>query len=173
MKLIIESKIEAERKVVADMKIIATEKREQILKLRSFQRSYSRQLGFLNLRTDNRVPFPLVDARILLRIHSRPGCTAVSLSEYLQLDRAAVSRSVKKYINSGYVIRMPSEADGRSYNLYITEKGRAQMDLTTQLSCDIFQTRLIDKLSPEDAERLAELLSEADKIIRSIQDSPT
>lgn len=68
---------------------------------------------------------------------------------------------------------MPSEADGRSYNLYITEKGRAQMDLTTQLSCDIFQTRLIDKLSPEDAERLAELLSEADKIIRSIQDSPT
>ena len=146
------------------------QKQEMILKCRSFQRSYSRQLGLLNLRVDKNIPFSLISVRIVMEIDQQPGCTAAHISKHLLLDRAAVSRTLQQLIKAGYVERTSTSNDMRSYNLYLTDSGKAFLESANTHNDNLFQTRLIDKLTPDAAVRLTELLEEADAIIRNISD---
>lgn len=139
-----------------------------VLKCRSFQRSYSSQLGLLNLRVDKNAPFSLISVRIVMEIDQHPGCTASHISKHLLLDRAAVSRALQRLIQSGHVNRTSTSNDMRSYNLHLTDSGRAFLESANIYNSHLFQTKLIDKLPPDAALRLTELLEEADAIIRSI-----
>lgn len=61
----------------------------------------------------------------LLHIGEKPGISSSHLSERMLCDKSNVTRIVKGLEAEGYVARRPHESDGRSWRLYLTEKGTA------------------------------------------------
>ena len=63
----------------------------------------------------------------LLYVCHFPGCSLVNLRDRLGADKAYVTRAVTKLCDLGYIRKAQREGDGRSYCLYLTEKGQEQM----------------------------------------------
>jgi DNA-binding MarR family transcriptional regulator len=61
---------------------------------------------------------------LLMPLYKTDGMTQEALSRSISLDKAAVTRSVQKLINQGYVFRQRDEEDKRSYHIFLTEKGK-------------------------------------------------
>ena len=141
-----------------------------IIKIRSFQRTFSRRFGLLNIRADKRVPYSIIPLRIVYEISSKPGCTTVHLADFLMLDRSVVSRTVKKLVREGLVSRTVSEDDARYYFLYLTDEGQKYLETAVDFTENMVRNNITNHLSSEDSVRLAYHLEQADIILRSIND---
>jgi DNA-binding MarR family transcriptional regulator len=65
--------------------------------------------------------------RIISMLHHRGGCHQNELSEALVLDKATMSRTVKKLMETGYVRRERDASDGRAYRITLTSKAAVAM----------------------------------------------
>ena len=61
--------------------------------------------------------------RVLAAIADSPGRTANQVVAITPMDKGIVSRAVKGLIESGYVTRKASDADGRIAHLFLTDTG--------------------------------------------------
>lgn len=61
---------------------------------------------------------------ILMPLFKADGVNQESISRSIKVDKASVTRSIKKLIDEGYVIRKNDEEDKRSYRVFLTEKAR-------------------------------------------------
>jgi len=95
--------------------------------MRSFNRVYTRQIGLLNEHLGDS-PFSLTEARILYELAHRTEPTAAEIGRALGLDRAQLSRIVKRFAESGLVDAVPSPTHGRRRLLVLTRAGRAAVD---------------------------------------------
>jgi DNA-binding MarR family transcriptional regulator len=58
-------------------------------------------------------------------LKDREGITQRELCSILYIDDAVASRAMGTLVKKGFINRKRSKTDGRSYELYLTEKGRA------------------------------------------------
>ena len=98
---------------------------EQVERVGSFNRFYTRQIGLLReglLKT----PFSLTQARVLYELGSRPGIRSTDLIRDLGLDPGYLSRLLKGFARERLVKRTNFQPDRRVSLLALTTRGRAQ-----------------------------------------------
>ncbi|WP_019833527.1 bifunctional helix-turn-helix transcriptional regulator/GNAT family N-acetyltransferase [Sphingomonas sp. PR090111-T3T-6A] len=98
-----------------------------IATLRAFNRAYTIRLGLLNARLD-KSPFTLSEARVLYELAHRTDPTAAELGRALHLDRAQVSRTLKRFSDRGLLDSRNDPSHGRNQLLSLTAEGREAFD---------------------------------------------
>ncbi|MEP7131020.1 MAG: bifunctional helix-turn-helix transcriptional regulator/GNAT family N-acetyltransferase [Sphingomicrobium sp.] len=91
--------------------------------LRAFNRLYTNRLGLLDSRLDDG-PFTLSEARVLYEMAQRSGATAAEIGRCLKMDRAQISRTLKRFANQKLIAVRENPNHGRQQLLYLTEAGR-------------------------------------------------
>jgi DNA-binding MarR family transcriptional regulator/GNAT superfamily N-acetyltransferase len=125
------------------------DRNDEIRALREFNRAYTSRLGLLNANFDES-PFTLSEGRILYEIgHGSP--IAADIGRTLRVDRAQLSRTVKRFKDKGLVESRP--ADGRSRSLAFTSAGQAALNALERNTNQAIGS-LLEELSPEDRRRL-------------------
>lgn len=99
------------------------EKVNIIHKVRAFNRFY---MPMMNLLGDHYLgsEYSVTQARIFFEIYENEGCTAAHIAQIMNIDKGYLSRIIISHEKNGYINRIPSKTDGRSYLLYLTEKGK-------------------------------------------------
>jgi DNA-binding MarR family transcriptional regulator/GNAT superfamily N-acetyltransferase len=97
-----------------------------IANIRAFNRIYTQRLGLLNSHLDQS-PFTLSEARVLYELAQRSQ-TAADMVRTLGLDRAQLSRTLKRFADRGLVTSHPDETSRKKRQLSLTSDGRAAFD---------------------------------------------
>lgn len=87
----------------------------------------------------------------------RAPVTASTLSEWLEMDKAQVSRAVKDLEQLGLVTRRPDDDDRRSFVIEPTDEGRERLEAARTPHEETLRARL-DAWDIEDVRRLGDLL---------------
>ncbi|RFB80463.1 bifunctional helix-turn-helix transcriptional regulator/GNAT family N-acetyltransferase [Methylovirgula sp. 4M-Z18] len=95
---------------------------QDVAALRTFNRVYTNRLGLLNSHLD-KSPFALGEARVLYELAHRTDPTAAELSRALNLDRAQISRTLKRFGDRGLVGTREDPQHGRHRLLSLTPAG--------------------------------------------------
>jgi len=147
---------------------MAIQNRERdIAALRAFNRVYTSRLGLLNAHLD-KSPFTLSEARVLYELAHQTNPTAADIGRTLGLDRAQLSRTLKRFANRGLIEADKQPLRGRRRLLSLTKAGRAAfsaLDSNTRAAIGA----LLDDLPPARRDRL---LSAANAIIQ-VFDAPS
>jgi len=110
-------------------------KEEMISSMRKFNRFYTGVIGLLDQHIlDSN--FSLSEVRVLYEIWHTAQCTAGRLIESLQLDGGYLSRMLKTFEQNNIVSRKQSPADGRTWLLQLTAKGKRLMQTLDQRSSE-------------------------------------
>jgi DNA-binding MarR family transcriptional regulator/GNAT superfamily N-acetyltransferase len=133
------------------------------LRMRRFNRFYTRQIGLLNEGLLNS-PFSLTEVRTLYELAHCERSTAVELCKELGLDAGYLSRILRKFEKQGLIEKNVSRQDGRQSLLSLTEKGRKvfhplEARSTKQVSL------IIDKLLPAQRENLVGAMQTIERIL--------
>lgn len=97
---------------------------DAVAAIRRFNRFHTRWVGALGGSLHGS-GFPLTEARVLYELAQRDGLTASELARDLELDPAYLSRILKRFAASGWLLRERSRDDGRALRLRLTPAGRA------------------------------------------------
>lgn len=119
-------------------------------KVRAFNRFYMPRMKLLGnhyLGSE----YSAAEARIFFEIYEQEGCNAAHIAEVMNIDKSYLSKIIADYEKHEYIKRIPSEKDGRSYDLYLTEKGKNKTE------------ELINK-SNEEITSILQYLSEDEKL---------
>ncbi|MDR2976607.1 MAG: MarR family transcriptional regulator [Streptococcaceae bacterium] len=65
----------------------------------------------------------MIESHTITYIEENPGTTVSELAQFWSKTKGAVSQTVTKLIDKGYIVRKQSEQSARVYHLYVTEKG--------------------------------------------------
>lgn len=142
----------------------AQDREREVACLRAFNRTYTSRLGLLNARLDDS-PFSLSEARILYELAHRTDPTAAELSRAIGLDRAQISRTLKRFGLRGLIRTRSDPLNGRRQFLSLSKAGRAAfaaLDRNTRSTVSSF----LDGLSPSSRRRL---LAAAIDIARTLE----
>lgn len=119
--------------------------------IRKFNRFYTNVLGLLDrhlLDSD----FSLSEARVLYEIgNAEKGTTATALIAALRIDAGYLSRMLKRFDKQGLINRSPSKDDGRSHDLYLSDRGKTALARLDALSDEQIR-HMLDRL-PEREQR--------------------
>jgi DNA-binding MarR family transcriptional regulator/GNAT superfamily N-acetyltransferase len=96
---------------------------DPVAAVRAFNRFYTRHLGVLDQQLMES-PYSLTEARVLYELASKDGQSAKEIGTGLKLDAGYLSRILHAFDDKGLVVRKPSPADRRQYQLSLTAKGR-------------------------------------------------
>lgn len=136
--------------------------------LRAFNRAYTSRLGLLNTHLDNS-PFTLSEARVLFELAHRTDPTAADIARALLLDRAQLSRTLKRFATRGLLEWRDQPLDARHRLLSLTSEGRRAFEALDHKTRDAIG-RLLDSLS---ATRRKRLLSAATAITQVFEREPS
>ncbi|GMM88541.1 MarR family winged helix-turn-helix transcriptional regulator [Vibrio fortis] len=100
--------------------------------------------------------------RVLKIITKKPQCTAVDIANFLDRDKAQVTRLLSALIKQELIVKEPNPEDKRSQCLAITEGGKAIVDQLTEVDSEMFEKMKIGIDSDELAtfERVAKAMSQ-------------
>lgn len=104
-----------------------TESNEDVATLRAFNRVYTSRLEFLDATLDNS-PFTLSEARVLYELAHRSAPRAAEIARALRIDRAQISRTLKRFARRGLLETQIDRSDGRHQLLSLTRVGKAAFD---------------------------------------------
>lgn len=125
--------------------------------LRSFNRLYTNQLGLLDAHLDGS-PFTLSEARILYELAHRADLTAADIARTLNMDRAQISRTLKRFADRDLLEARDDPSHGRQQLLSLTTAGHAAFaDLNTRAQHAI--GTLLDRISSRQRQRLVSAAS--------------
>jgi DNA-binding MarR family transcriptional regulator/GNAT superfamily N-acetyltransferase len=130
---------------------------QDIATLRAFNRVYTLQLGLLDRHLDGS-PFSLSEARILYELAHRETPTAAEIGRVLKLDRAQISRTLKRFADRGLLMTQEDPSHGRQQLLALTEEGRRVFETMNAATQGIIGTMLED-LGPLRRRQLVEAAS--------------
>lgn len=94
-----------------------------IAALRRFNRLYTNWLGLLDVHLDGS-PFTLSEARVLYELAHRHEPTAAEIARTLNMDRAQISRTLKRFAQRNLLETRINPAHGRQQLLILTPEGR-------------------------------------------------
>ena len=92
--------------------------------------------------------------RLLAHIAHEPGCTAAEVSQFLRIDKAVVSRSVRSLIEKELV---GTDVSGGTRRLYLTERGVEMHDNVLPIALRREQI-LLDGFTAEERSELMSML---------------
>lgn len=125
-------------------------------KVREFNRFYMptmKLLGNQYLGSE----YSVTEARVFFEIHEREGCNAAHIAAVMNIDKSYLSKILAGHEKAGYLRREPSARDRRSYDLYLTEKGKARAEELIQKSNDEIKA-ILGYLSEGERLQLAQAL---------------
>lgn len=120
--------------------------------LRRFNRLYTAKLGLLDTHLDGS-PFTLSEARVLYEIANRPKPIAAEIARSLNMDRAQISRTLKRFSDRKLIDVEEDPMHGRQQLLSLTAAGRecfADLNAKTERAIGNF----LGRLRPFERERL-------------------
>ncbi|HVU31155.1 MAG TPA: helix-turn-helix domain-containing GNAT family N-acetyltransferase [Sphingomicrobium sp.] len=100
---------------------------DAVSSLRAFNRLYTNQLGLLDSHLDGS-PFTLSEARVLYELAQRSESTAAEIGRCLKMDRAQISRTLKRFTRQELVAGRADPSHGRQRLLSLTPSGRAAFE---------------------------------------------
>ncbi|MBR5093784.1 MAG: MarR family transcriptional regulator [Oscillospiraceae bacterium] len=83
--------------------------------------------------------------------------TVSQFADFLNISQSNATYKVNSLIRKGYLERQNSQVDRREYHLVLSEKYYLYMDLLTSYERTVVQ-RMRERFSPEDADKLDEML---------------
>lgn len=101
--------------------------RNIVEKVREFNRFYMpamKLLGNHYLGSE----YSATEARILFEIYEHEGCNAAHIAEVMNIDKSYLSKIIIDYEKNDFLHRIPSSKDKRSYDLFLTEKGKTRIN---------------------------------------------
>ncbi len=111
------------------------------------------------------LPIAPMHVRVIKIISKQSPCTAMDVVNFLNRDKAQVTRLIKTLIEKGFIEKRPNLEDKRSQCLLTTEKGNKVLAKIKAVDAEIFQKMTLD-VSVEELEafqlvagKLAENLS--------------
>lgn len=131
--------------------------------VRGFNRFHTRWAGALGGSLHGS-GIALTEARVLYELAQREGPLASELARDLGLDPAHLSRILKHFAGSGWLVRERSSADGRAMRLRLTEAGRgvfAGLERTAREQAALPLARL----RPVERQRLVSALATAQALL--------
>lgn len=140
-----------------------TNKNDLLNTVRSFNRSYTRQIGLQEeglLKSE----FSLPEVRVLHELALGDGLFAADLARDLTLDRSYLSRLLKKLENRGLVTREPSKQDGRQAVLTLSAEGLRAFDRLDQAAHDEVNP-LLDRLTDVQQIQLTRAMSTIQRLL--------
>lgn len=81
------------------------------------------------------------------------------LAKRLLISRSATTRFVDRVEAAGYVRRVASEADGRGMDVILTDEGFSRLKDASPTHLRGIQQHFADRLTPDEAEALRQLLA--------------
>lgn len=134
-----------------------------IAKIRAFNRFY---MPSMNLLGDHYLgsEYSVTQARIFFEIYEQEGCNAAHIAQLMNIDKSYLSRILKGHEAHGYIRRERSEADGRSYRLYLTQQGKALAEQFIQKSNQEIGA-VIQGLSPAEETALVDALETVTQLL--------
>ncbi|GLR04072.1 MarR family transcriptional regulator [Vibrio hyugaensis] len=111
------------------------------------------------------LPIAPMHVRVIKIISKQSPCNAMDVVNFLNRDKAQVTRLIKTLIEKGFIEKRPNPEDKRSQCLLTTEKGNKVLAKIKAVDAEIFQKMTLD-VSVEELEafqlvagKLAENLS--------------
>ncbi|MDA0384297.1 MarR family winged helix-turn-helix transcriptional regulator [Vibrio owensii] len=111
------------------------------------------------------LPIAPMHVRVIKIISKQSPCTAMDVVNFLNRDKAQVTRLIKTLIEEGFIEKRPNPEDKRSQCLLTTEKGNEVLSKIKTVDAEIFQ-KMTSNVSEEELEafqvvagKLAENLS--------------
>ncbi|MCF6453291.1 MarR family transcriptional regulator [Vibrio sp. MMG022] len=111
------------------------------------------------------LPIAPMHVRVIKIISKQSPCTAMDVVNFLNRDKAQVTRLIKTLIEEGFIEKRPNPEDKRSQCLLTTEKGHEVLSKIKAVDAEIFQKMTLN-VSEEELEafqlvagKLAENLS--------------
>ncbi|GAK19969.1 transcriptional regulator, MarR family [Vibrio sp. JCM 19052] len=112
------------------------------------------------------LPIAPMHIRVIKIISKQSPCTAMDVVNFLNRDKAQVTRLIKTLIEEGFIEKRPNPEDKRSQCLLTTEKGNEVLAKIKAVDAEIFQKMTLN-VSEEELEafqlvagKLAENLSQ-------------
>lgn len=135
-----------------------------IEKVREFNRFYMpamRLLGNHYLGSE----YSATEARVFFEIYQNEGCNAAHIANVMQIDKSYLSRILMGHERNGFLQRIPSREDRRSYHLYLTQKGRDRTDEFIRKSNEEIET-ILQKLSESEKLQLVQALDRVIELLK-------
>lgn len=105
----------------------------------------------------------MIEAHTITYIEENPGTTVSDLASYWNRTKAALSQTVSKLVDKGFIEKIQSEKNKKTYLLYATDKG-LELSRAHKLydTIDIAKTmgQLLEKCSPEELESFFKVIDE-------------
>lgn len=105
----------------------------------------------------------MIEAHTITYIEENPGTTVSDLASYWNRTKAALSQTVSKLVDKGFIEKVQSEKNKKTYLLYVTDKG-LELSRAHKLydTIDIAKTmgQLLEKCSPEELESFFKVIDE-------------
>jgi DNA-binding MarR family transcriptional regulator len=111
----------------------------------------------------------MMQIHTLTFIDDCPGITATQLSKIWHKSKSAISQTIKKLIESGYVEKRYMENNEKTARLYVTEKGKRLSSVHKAYDiADITQTTayLIEQCSEADLEAFYRIVEQYTKLLK-------
>lgn len=137
---------------------------EDIQSIRAFNRTIARRLGVLNEKYLGR-DRPYAESRLLFEIGTK-GATVRELRERLGLDSGFLSRLLRALESKGLIATQSAAADRRVRCVRLSRSGAAELRRIDRLSDDLARS-MLDPLSPEQARRLVDAMTQVERLVRA------
>lgn len=82
-------------------------------------------------------------------LYDHPGASAQEMVEYIRVDKATLTKIIKKLVEIDYIKIVGDEQDKRVKHLYLTEKAIPAVKQIKKVHNDFYQTLCSDILSPD------------------------
>ncbi len=139
--------------------------RATALRLRQFNRFYTRRLGLLE-PTHLQSPFSLAEVRVLYELDHRERPTASEIATALSMDEGYLSRLLRRLRQHGLVRARTDTHDGRRRWLALTAKGRKAFQSLSGRATDSVLS-LIEHLTGPEQEELVGAVSSVEALLET------
>ncbi|CAA0120552.1 MarR family winged helix-turn-helix transcriptional regulator [Zhongshania aliphaticivorans] len=97
---------------------------------------------------EHQIPLPITHIRALKGIRRNPHCTAQSIAQRMQRDKAQITRVLNELLQDGFISKSDNPEDRRSQLLHLTKAGEkivAQLDTIEQKTSCAMTANLSDE----------------------------
>ncbi len=133
-----------------------------VRQLRAFNRFYTQRIGVLDPYLNSE--FSLTEVRVLYELAHRDQPTATELARDLALDAGYLSRILRRFESSGWLVRAPSPADARQSLLKLTAAGHGAFAPLQQRSRDE-AVQLLGALPEPDQRKLMDAMATIQRLL--------
>ncbi|SIS74363.1 MarR family winged helix-turn-helix transcriptional regulator [Neptunomonas antarctica] len=94
---------------------------------------------------EKQIPLPITHIRALKGISRNPACTAHSIAQRMQRDKAQITRVLNELLKDGLIAKIDNPKDRRSQLLQLTSSGElimaqlnaVEQQITAQMTCNL------------------------------------